>query len=169
MKSAVYFSLLFITVSAHTQTHYYEIVPDKETKVLKGFLERSDIESDTAFKWFKQNMQYGRADDAAVNAFKKNSGKFSVIIFAGTWCEDSQNMLPVFYRLADKAAMPADNIFLIGVDRDKATLQNLQKAFNVTLVPAFIVMKDGKEVGRVIEYGKYGQIDKDLGEIVSAL
>lgn len=169
MKGALYILLLCISVSVYSQTHHYEIIPDKETKVLKGLLQRSDIENDTTFKWFKQNMQYGSADDAAVNAFKKNNGKFSVIIFAGTWCEDSQNMLPVFYRLADKAAMTADNIFLIGVDRDKTTLQNLQKAFNVTLVPTFIVMKDGKEVGRVVEYGKYGQIDKDLGEIVNGL
>jgi hypothetical protein len=29
-------------------------------------------------------------------------------------------------------------------------------------------MKDGKEVGRVVEYGKYGAIDKELGEIVAA-
>lgn len=167
--SALFSYFLFISTFAEAQTHTYEIIPDKQTKVLKGLLQRSDIESDTAFKWFKQNMQYGRADDAAVNAFKKNMGKFSVIVFVGTWCEDSQNMLPVFYRLADKAAIPADNIFLIGVDRSKTTSQNLQKAFNVTLIPTFIVMKDGKEVGRVVEYGKYGQIDKDLGEIVNGL
>ena len=28
-------------------------------------------------------------------------------------------------------------------------------------------MKDGKEIGRVVEYGKYGAIDKELGEIVA--
>jgi hypothetical protein len=30
-------------------------------------------------------------------------------------------------------------------------------------------MKEGKEVARVVEYGKYGQIDKELGEIVGGL
>ena len=31
----------------------------------------------------------------------------------------------------------------------------------------FIVMKGGKEVGRVIEYGKNGRWDKEIGEIVA--
>jgi hypothetical protein len=35
-------------------------------------------------------------------------------------------------------------------------------------VPTFIVIKDGKEVGRVVEYGKEGQLDKELGHIVAA-
>jgi hypothetical protein len=30
-------------------------------------------------------------------------------------------------------------------------------------------MKDGKGVGRVVEYGKYGQVDKELGEIESTI
>jgi len=138
-------------------------------KVLKGLLHRSDIESDTSFKWFKQNMQYGTADADAIETFKKNAGKFHIVVFFGTWCEDSQNLVPVFYRLVDKSALTDDNITLIGVDRAKTTLDNLHKTFNITNVPTFIVMKNGKEIGRVVEYGKYGAIDKELGEIVSAM
>ena len=146
----------------------YEVSYDAG-KVLKGLLHRSDIENDTSFKWFKGNMQYGYANADAVNAFKKNGGKFQVVVFFGTWCEDSQNLVPVFYRLVDKSGYPDDNISLIGVDRAKTTLDNLQKSFNIISVPTFIVMKDGKEIGRVVEYGKYGEIDKELGEIVSTI
>ena len=41
-------------------------------------------------------MKLGAADAAAIAAFQKNAAKFQVVIFAGTWCEDSQNLLPVF-------------------------------------------------------------------------
>jgi hypothetical protein len=34
-------------------------------------------------------------------------------------------------------------------------------------VPTVIVMKEGKELGRVVEYGKYGMVEKELTEIVS--
>ena len=34
-------------------------------------------------------------------------------------------------------------------------------------VPTIIVMKDGKEIGRVVEYGKNGMFDKELGEIIN--
>lgn len=149
--------------------HPYEATKDSEAKILKGLLTRKDIESDTSFKWFKQNMQYGQADAAAVEAFTKHANDFQVVIFGGTWCHDTQNLLPVFYRLVDKSGYNEKNITLIGVDRAKTTLDNLHTAFHITNVPTFIVMKDGKEIGRVIEYGKYGQIDKELGEIVAGV
>ncbi|HEY6978622.1 MAG TPA: thioredoxin family protein [Chitinophagaceae bacterium] len=151
--------------------HNYETSIDAKTgiKILKGLLTRADVESDTSFKWFKENMKLGQADMPAVSAFQKNSSKFQMVVFAGTWCEDTQNLLPVFYRLVDKSGYPDSSITLIGVDREKTTLYNLHNAFHITDVPTFIVMKDGKEIGRIVEYGKYGQIDKELGEIAGSI
>ena len=158
----------FLPSFSDAQAKTFEISTDKENgkKVLKGFLNRSDIETDTSFKWFQENYVLGQADALAVAAFQKNAAKFQMIVFFGTWCHDSQNLLPVFYRLADRSGYPPDNIALIGVDRKLTTLNNLPAAFKITHTPTFIVMKDGKEIGRVVEYGKYGQIDKELGEIV---
>ena len=170
MKQA--FLLLFFAIGfasfSQAQTPY-ETKMDGDTKILKGVINRAAIESDTSFKWFQQNMQLGRADAAAVEAFKKNGAKFQMVVFGGTWCEDTQNLLPVFYRLVDLSGYPEKNITLIAVDRDKTTLDNLHKTYDIENVPTFIVMQNGKEVGRVVEYGKYGQIDKELGEIVSKL
>lgn len=148
---------------------YHKTIMEGDTKILEGLVTRSDIERDTSFKWFKQNYSLGSADVNAVNAFQQNASKFQVVIFFGTWCEDSQNLLPVFYRLADKSNYPDSSVTLIGVTRDKVAPDNLHKAFNVVNVPTFIVMHNGVEVGRVEEYGKYGQIDKELGEIVSLI
>ncbi len=144
----------------------YIVVADAKTKVLKGYINRSVLESDTAFKWFAANMKYGTADASAVEVFKNNSANFSMVIFGGTWCEDTQNLLPVFYRLVIKSGYPENKITLIAVDRAKTAPDDLHKTYHITNVPTFIVMRDGKEVGRVVEYGKEGQIDKELGEIV---
>jgi hypothetical protein len=35
-------------------------------------------------------------------------------------------------------------------------------------VPTIIVYKNGKELGRVVEYGKYGVFDKELAEIINS-
>lgn len=168
------FTILFFIVASLTTTaqiHNYEISTDPEngTKVLKGLISRSDIQNDTAFKWFNENMKYGQADAAAIAALKKHAADIAFVVFGGTWCEDSQNLLPVFYRLIDKSGFPDSSITLIGVDRPKTTLYNLHKVFNVTKAPTFIVMHQGKEIGRIEEYGKLGQIDKELGEIVSTI
>ena len=110
-----------------------------------------------------------KADPDAVAAFKQKAGQFSVLIFGGTWCHDTQNLLPKFYRLADKSGIPGNKISFVGLDRKKTTVHNLQATWKIVSVPTFIVVKDGKEMGRVVEYGKTGNMEKELGEIVRAI
>jgi thiol-disulfide isomerase/thioredoxin len=180
MKNLVWAIIFFISfISCKTQNavsktsapfHAYQINYDaKHRKVLRGLITRADIENDTAFSWFKQNYNLGRPDASAVAAFKQHGGNFHVLIFGGTWCPDTQNLLPQFYRLADAAGFADSSITLIGVDNDKTTLDNLNTTFHLVNVPTFIVLKDGKEVGRVVEYGESGEAMKELGKIVSGM
>ncbi|MEP6466945.1 MAG: thioredoxin family protein [Parafilimonas sp.] len=150
--------------------HAYEVsYDDKHRKILRGLITRTDIEKDTAFSWFKKNYNLGRPDAGAVAAFKQHGNNFHMLIFGGTWCPDTQNLLPQFYRLADAAGYADSSITLIGVDHAKTTLGNLNKTFHLTNVPTFIVLKDGKEVGRVVEYGESGEAMKELGKMVDSL
>jgi len=71
--------------------------------------------------------------------------------------------------LTDAAGFSPDRITLIGVDRQKTTLSHLAEALNVKNVPTIIVLKNGKEIGRVIEFGKYGLFDMELGEIIASI
>jgi thioredoxin-related protein len=139
-------------------------------KILRGVISRSLLEKDTAFKWFADNYKYGNPDAFAVETFAKNKDKFSIIVFGGTWCHDTQNLLPTFYKLIDKSSYPETKIFLIGVDRKKTTIKDLHTKYKITNVPTFIILdNNGKEAGRVIEYGTTGAIDKELGQIVSKI
>ena len=67
----------------------------------------------------------------------------------------------------EAAGISQDHITLLGVDRNKKTIQHLSEIFQIINVPTIIVLKQGKEIGRVVEYGKSGMFDKDLGEIIS--
>ncbi len=69
--------------------------------------------------------------------------------------------------MLDTAGITEDHVTLVGVDYSKKAIGNLAEAFNIQRVPTFIVLKDGKEVGRVVEYGTSGQWDKELSEIVA--
>lgn len=144
-------------------------VSDTETKVLKGRINRAVLEKDTAFAWFTGNMKYGAADVYAVDVFKQKSSQFSVLVFAGTWCHDSQNLLPKLYRLFDKSGYPESKVTLIVVDRQKNALDDLPQKWNLQTVPTFIIVQNGKEVGRVVEYGKTGNMEKELAEVVAGL
>ncbi|MBV9963871.1 MAG: thioredoxin family protein [Parafilimonas sp.] len=180
MKKIVWAAIIFNAfISCKTQNiasktsppfHAYQIsYDDKHRKVLRGLITRADIEADTSFSWFKKNYNLGKPDASAVAAFKQHAGNFHVLIFCGTWCPDTQNLLPQFYRLTDAAHYADSSITLIGVDHAKTTLNNLHSTFHLIDVPTFIILKDGKEVGRVVEYGESGDAMHELGQIAAGL
>jgi len=138
-----------------------------EVKVARGLVNKYLIQNDTAFKWFKQNQAGYRPDTATLNAFERTKGKYQFVVFGGTWCEDTQFILPKFFSLQERTGVPDDVITFFGVNREKNSLGNIAKAFNVTNVPTIIVMKDGKEIDRVVEYGKTGKWDKELAAILN--
>ncbi len=147
----------------------YISIPDNHSKILSGRIDRSILESDTAFAWFKENMKWGEADLSAVEAIKKNSSKFSLVVLMGTWCHDSNNLIPKLYRLLDTSGYPESKVLLIAVDRNKKAYKNIQAKYNFSNTPTFIVLQNGKEIARVTEYGKTGFMEKELGEIIAGL
>lgn len=161
--------LVILSIATFSQTQY-EVNPDPkhpETKILKGIINKDLIKNDTAFKWYADNQKiYNNPDTAIVGVLQRNNN-VSYIIFVGTWCEDTQFILPKFFKLQEKAGIADDRITFFGVDRQKQTIGNIAAAMNITNVPTIIVMKNGKEIGRVVEYGKTGKWDKELADIVA--
>lgn len=160
----------FITISCNSYKHVqYETIYKGKEKTLKGVLNRSVIESDTAFPWFKENMKWGNNDANTINTFKTKADKFNLVVFGGTWCEDTQNILPKFYKLIAESNYSEKKILMLGVDRKKNTIDSLNVQYKITNVPTFIVMHKGKEVGRVVEYGTKGDVNKELADIVNTI
>lgn len=162
--------LFFTGVIVFSQTQYeVSVDPNNGEKTLKGIINRSIIENDTSFKWYEENRKIYAPNETAATALRNNKDSVELIVFMGTWCEDSHFVIPRFFSLIDKAGFPNEKITLLGADRDKKTLSHLAEALNVKNVPTIIVMKNGKEMGRVIEYGRTGQFDKELGDIVNGI
>jgi thiol-disulfide isomerase/thioredoxin len=144
-----------------------EIIRDNEGKILKGFVSKQELAGDSSFKWFAENQKGYAPYAAALQTLKTNKDSVQFLIFGGTWCHDTQFILPKFFSLSEAAGVSQDHITLLGVDRSKKTIQHLSERFNITNVPTIIVLKQGREIGRVVEYGKTGMFDRELGEIIS--
>lgn len=151
------------TASAQTEVSW----DGSGNKIIKGFMTKQELVTDTAFAWYAENLKGYIPNQDALQSFRANKDSINIIAFGGTWCGDTKYVLPKFLGLMDAAGVSQNRITLIGVDRDKKTIHYLAEAFNVTLVPTIIIMKNGKEIGRVVEYGKSGMFDKDLGEILT--
>jgi thiol-disulfide isomerase/thioredoxin len=166
MKQSLLLALVILSAQiGFTQT---QVTRDAHgNKVLVGFISKQELASDTAFTWFAQNQQGYTPNQDALQLLKANRDSVNIIAFGGTWCDDTKYILPKFFMLADAAGLSQDHVTIIGVDHDKKTIQHLSEAFRITNVPTLIVMRNGKELGRVVEYGHTGLFDKDLAEILS--
>ncbi|HSK12411.1 MAG TPA: thioredoxin family protein [Phnomibacter sp.] len=164
-------ALLWVLASAsyaQQNSNLYEVIPDEEEKkILKGFLTKRQITEDTTFAWYAANAKYGRPQAADVEIVKEKAYDFQLILFMGTWCHDSQQIVPKYFKLLEAAEFPDHHMLIIGTDRQKTAPANIQRPLNVTMVPTMLVMKDGKEVGRIVEFGASGMVDHELAEILS--
>ena len=160
--------LVFFSLPSLAQAQY-EISRDPkhpEVTVLRGFINKYLVQNDTAFSWYSSNQKIYGPDSSVLNAFERTKGKIQFVVFGGTWCEDTQFVLPRFFKLQEMSGVKDDMITFFGVNREKRSLGGIAEAFGITNVPTIIAMKDGKELGRVVEYGKTGKWDKELAELL---
>jgi len=158
---------VFVIFSVQIASAQTEVTREADgTKIVKGFMTKQELATDSAFTWYAENQKGYTPDQNALQLLRANRDSINIIAFGGTWCGDTKYILPKFFALADAAGLSPDRVTLLGVDRSKKTIQHLSEAFGITNVPTLIVMKNGKEVGRVVEYGRTGLFDKDLAEIL---
>ena len=167
MKLIIVFLIFFISATVHAQTPY-TISPDPKTggKAYVGVINKYTLQNDKTFTWYTSGQTGYTPELKIVNAFAAAKDSIHFVLFGGSWCDDTQYILPKFFKIQELSGFPDSAISFYGVDRDKNTIGNISHAFNVTNVPTIIIMKSGKEIGRVVEYGKTGKWDMEIAEMI---
>lgn len=158
-------SLAFAFIGTKAQTPY-TVTDEGSTRILNGLISPYILLNDASFTWYKSSSEQASASSPLITALSNAPSDITFLVFGGTWCEDTQNILPKFFTYQKKAGFPDSKITLVGVDRAKKSISNVATVFGITNVPTVIVLKNGKEVGRVIEYGKTGSWDKEISELL---
>ena len=164
-------SSLLVFAFASKAQHYETLIDSlhPSEKILKGIISKSDFENEPGYnKWYTESQKiYPMPNEDAVKGMRKNKDSVNIVIFGGTWCEDTHFLLPKFFKMQEASGFPEDRITLYAVDRNKKTTGTIAENYHITNIPTIIVMKDGKEVGRVVEYGKTGKWDQEFADIFS--
>jgi hypothetical protein len=130
-----------------------KVVTDEESgkPMLVGPCTREAF-SDTSFSWwFDSGYKMYEPDSLTVDSIKQDLDGVNVTLVMGTWCSDSRNEVPPFFKIMDQANYPSDKIKIICVDRDKKGTSGEADSLNIELVPTFIFYRDNKEIGRIEE------------------
>jgi hypothetical protein len=154
MKSL--FCFLFFTLAILSSTVSQSLnqwIPDPETegKVLIGYGNRQGLENSEFNIYFETEYQAYIPIDTVCNYLKTNVDSIEITIVLGTWCHDSQEQVPRFYRILDEIDFSMDKLTMIGVDRNKTGGETNISDLDIERVPTFILYKENKELGRIIE------------------
>lgn len=138
-----------------------------EETVVVGPTDREQVEH-TVADWVAAEAE-ARIDAAAVAELARVPKGAEVTVYLGTWCGDSKRELSRLFRVCDELAVLGDLPFslrYVGVDRQKAQPAEEIARDGILYLPTFIVRRDGREVGRIVETSPHG-VEADLLALLS--
>lgn len=165
----LFFTLILTGLFFFSHAQRFETVKDRTGKnLLKGFVTDSILRADTInYNWFGEHEHAYTPQETIVKRFSEAKDSVTFLIFFGTWCADSHYVIPRFYKIVEQAGLDKKQITLFALDRTKKDDAHFASNLDIAHVPTIIVLKNGKELGRVVEYGVTGRFDEELASIVN--
>jgi hypothetical protein len=142
---------------------------EKPPPSLVGVVSRDDVEAAEP-AWVTAEID-ATPDAEAARALADVAPGASVTVYLGTWCSDSRRELARLWRGFDDAGigygveLPFD-LEYVAVDRDKKEPGGRTEGIGLDYVPTFVVRRDGREVGRIVESAPHG-VEHDLLALLS--
>jgi hypothetical protein len=159
-------AILFVSLSAGAQKSYtVSKDPENGSQVYKGRISFADLSAEPGFTWFAKGEAEYKPDSTAIGYLRATLPKYTIVTVMGTWCEDSQNLVPKLAKTLRVAQYPMEKFLLYGADRSKQTAGVEAQTYKIQLVPTIIVFRGNEEVGRITETVKRN-IETDLAQIV---
>lgn len=137
---------------AQKDNNSFDILPsDTEGEIIyKGTCTFNDISALPAFHW-EENVAAYTPDEGRIALLKDKLPNYQLVVFLGTWCEDSHRLLPQLYKVLQATGYPLEQVRLEALDRDKKGKNNSEQQYEVLFVPTILVFKDGVLIGRITE------------------
>ncbi len=118
-----------------------------------------------AFPQWKETVDSYLPDLEAVEKLSSIGEAVQIEIFLGTWCPDCHEHVSSYFKILEMANNTLLETTYTGIPRDKDSRKPYIKGKDILKVPTFIVYRNNKEMGRIIEHPKES-IEKDLVAII---
>lgn len=87
-------------------------------------------------------------------------------VFMGTWCHDSKREVPALFKVIESINNPRISVGYTALEYKRRGPKDVIKQNDIKRTPTFIIYKNGKEVGRIIEEVAIS-MEADLFNIIS--
>ncbi len=162
------FAAILILMSVHAMAQQsFDISKDKEDGglIFNGPITFNDLNKEPSFNWLKSGYSEYKPKPQVLRYLNENLKNYSMVVFLGTWCDDSHTLVPKLEKVLDLVGVTPAGLTMYGVDREKHTKGGEYKTYDITLVPTIILLRDNKEVGRITE-SVQTTVEEDLVAII---
>ena len=101
----------------------------------------------------------------AVDKLRGLGHEIRIEVYFGSWCSDSKAQLSAFFKVLDLVDTPLLQTAYFGMPEDKAKRAAYDRGREIVKLPTFIVIVDGREIGRIVETPKT-TVEEDLVRIL---
>lgn len=134
--------------------------------MLVGTAAFDSLQTQPYVAWFETQFDGYEPDTERVAELEELLADVSITVFMGTWCSDSKREVPRFVKILESVGYDPEDVEVIAMTRDKKTPQGYEKGMSIINIPTFIFSKEGKELGRIVEY-PIEDLESDMVKILS--
>lgn len=156
MKRILLFAVLSLLLAAPR-------LQAQDTPVLVGELTVADLIELPG--WFGEDYLGYQPERRYVDQVPGHMGDVDIICFLGTWCSDSKRDVPRMIRIFQTKNIAPEKLRLIGLDRAKKSPGGEEAEYGIERVPTFVILRDGEEIGRIVE-APLASLEKDMLGII---
>lgn len=142
------------------------ITEEPKEIILIGQHSKSDLQQEPYANWFNPEEKSYVPNKETLFSLRNINHDYTITIFMGTWCDDSKQQVPRFYKILNDFDFDLSKVKLITVDKSKTTPEKHEEGLNITNVPTFIFYKDKKELNRIVE-SPVESLEKDMFKIIT--
>lgn len=168
MKKILLGVMMILSVQAFAQDNSkYDVVKDKKNGavVIKGECNFDDLLRQPSFGWLPKGANSYKPDTAKLAYLKKYLKNYEIVVFMGTWCDDTWAILPKLYKILQLTGYPMGNYTMYGVDRAKTTKFVEHKLYKIENVPTIMLYRANVEIGRITETLKKS-VESDMSQLI---
>ncbi|MCX6234841.1 MAG: thioredoxin [Bacteroidetes bacterium] len=153
MKRIVLMVLSFSTFFVLEAQEKNKIIMDSilQKEVLVGYCTREGLQTGEFAKSYTTEYRYYNPNPKICATLGKYINKYKITVVLGSWCSDTKEQVPRFFKVMDQLKYKERKLTLICVDRAKTARTMDISGLKIEKVPTFIIYKRKCEIGRIIE------------------
>lgn len=170
IKQTIFIAFFLVTcmqLHAQNMPRAYYISTDSVngSVVMRGLIKFDMLREEPTFDWYKKGYENYKPAKQDIDVLSKELNKYTMVVFMGTWCDDSRDMIPRLDKVLSAAHPDMERIVMYGVDRTKTVGNGADKTYNIKFVPTVILFDGTKEIGRITETVNKS-VEADLAGII---